>query len=134
MLSSGWNSDLTDSTYNFGVFLRGGIFYWVTPDKWSFTLSGGGLIPFAGSPWRFAGLAEALINGHYKKSYAGLGLGISSKSQSLTSSGVDIVAQLGTNVFQTWTKFGSLFVEFRAPLGRNFQYNHRFGLGFRILF
>jgi surface-anchored protein len=134
MLSSGWNSSLNGQTYSFGAFLRGGLFYWLDPDKWSFTLTGGGAMPFQGSPWKFAFLAEALVNGHYKKSYAGVGLGFSSKSQSMTKSGLDIVAQLGTNVFQTWTKFGSLFLEFRAPVGRSFKYNHRFGLGFRMLF
>jgi hypothetical protein len=91
-------------------------------------------MPFKGDPWRFAFLAEALVNGHFNKTYAGLGLGFSSKSQTLTKSGVDIVAQLGANVYQTWTKFGSLFFEFRAPVGRSFSRNNRFGLGFRMLF
>jgi hypothetical protein len=122
------------STYALGVFLRGGILSWITPDKWSFSLSGGGAMPFKGDPWRFAFLAEALVNGHFNKTYAGLGLGFSSKSQTLTKSGVDIVAQLGANVYQTWTKFGSLFFEFRAPVGRSFSRNNRFGLGFRMLF
>ncbi|MGD1010660.1 MAG: PKD domain-containing protein [Candidatus Aminicenantales bacterium] len=134
MLSAGYKSDLSGSTYVLGAFLRGGMFYWVDPDKWSFTLTAGGAMPFKGSPWDFAFLAEALINGHYKKSYAGIGLGLSTKSQSLTTTGADIVAQVGTNVFQTWTKFGSLFLEFRAPVGRSFKYNNRFGLGFRMLF
>ncbi len=123
-----------DGTYALGGFLRAGIFYWLSPDKWSFTLTGGGVMPFKGEPWKFAFLAEGLINGHYKKSYAGVGLGFSSKSQDWTESGMDIVAQIGTNVFQTWTKSGQLFFEFRAPVGRSFEYNHRFGLGFRMLF
>jgi len=134
MLSAGYNGGLTGSTYVLGAFLRGGIFYWINPDKWSLTLTGGGDMPFKGDPWKFAFLAEGLVNGHYKKSYAGIGLGLSTKSQSVTKTGMDIVAQVGTNVFQTWTKFGSLFLEFRAPVGRTFKYNNRFGLGFRMLF
>jgi hypothetical protein len=135
MLSAGSKSDLSGSMYSLGAFLRGGVFYWVTPDKWSFTLTGGGVIPFKSSPWKFAFLAEALINGHFQKSYAGIGLGFSTKSENLVAkAGMDVVAQIGTNVFQTWTKFGSLFLEFRAPVGRSFKYNNRFGLGFRMLF
>jgi len=134
MLSAGYKNDLSGSTYVLSAFLRGGLFYWLDPDKWSFTLTAGGAMPFKGSPWKFAFLAEALVNGHYKKSYAGIGLGLSTKSQNVTKTGADIVAQVGTNVFQTWTKFGSLFLEFRAPVGRSFKYNNRFGLGFRMLF
>jgi hypothetical protein len=122
------------STYIMSAFLRGGIFYWLDPDKWSFTVSAGAAMPFKGDPWKFSFLAEALINGHYKKSYAGIGLGLSTESQSLTKTGMDVVAQVGTNVFQTWTKYGSLFFEFRAPVGRNFGENNRFGIGFRMLF
>jgi hypothetical protein len=47
---------------------------------------------------------------------------------------MDIVAQVGTNVYQTWTKMGSLFFEFRAPVGRSFNANNRFGIGFKMLF
>jgi surface-anchored protein len=135
MLEAGSKSDLSGSMYALGVFLRGGIFYWVTPDKWSFTLTAGGAMPFKGDPWKFAFLAEALINGHFQKAYAGIGAGISTKSESLVAkTGLDIVAQIGTNVFQSWTKSGSLFLEFRAPVGRSFNYNNRFGLGFRMVF
>ncbi len=124
----------TGSTTAFGAFLRGGIFYWLNPSKWSFTLSAGGAMPFKGDPWSFSFLAEALVNGHFQKSYAGIGVGYSSKSMSLTKDGVDVVAQIGTNVIQTWNKFGSLFLEFRAPIGRSFSYNNRFGVGFRMIF
>ncbi|MGA2533620.1 MAG: PKD domain-containing protein [Candidatus Aminicenantales bacterium] len=134
MLSGGLKGDKVNSTSVLGAFLRGGMFYWLNPDKWSFTLSAGGVLPFKGDPWKFAFLAEALVNGHFKKSYAGVGLGFSTKSQSTTKSGMDIVAQVGTNVYQTWTKMGSLFFEFRAPVGRNFNANNRFGIGFRMLF
>jgi surface-anchored protein len=134
MMTAGYNSSLSGSTYVLGAFLRGGIFYWLTPDKWSLTLTGGGAMPFKGSPWKFSFLAEALFNGHFQKSYAGIGIGLSTKSQTPTKTGADVVAQVGTNVFQTWTKFGSVFFEFRAPVGRTFSYNNRFGLGFRMLF
>ena len=122
------------STYALGAFLRGGFLYWVEPAKWSFTLSAGGAMPFKGSPWSFSFLAEALFNGHFEKFYAGAGVGFSSKSQNLTKDGLDIVAQIGTNVLQSWNKSGSLFFEFRAPVGRSFSRNNRFGAGFRMVF
>ena len=134
MLSGGLKSDGVSSTSVLGAFLRGGVFYWLTPDKWSLAVSAGGAMPFKGDPWNFAFLAEALVNGHFQKSYAGIGLGFSTKSQSATKTGMDIVAQVGTNVYQTWTKMGSLFFEFRAPVGRSFNANNRFGIGFKMLF
>jgi len=134
MLASGHNPGLVSSIYAFSYFVRAGIFYWLSPDKWSFTLSGGEGIIRKRDPWKYGFLAEALINRHYKGSYLAVGLGFSARSQSLTSAGVDAVTQAGTNVFKTWNSSGSIFVEFRAPLGRNFRYNNRVGLGFRVLF
>ena len=133
-LAAGLDSNGINSTTLLTAFLRGGIFYWMTPDKWSLTVSAGGAMPFKGDPWKFSFLAEALVNGHYKTSYAGLGLGFSSESQKATKSGMDIVAQVGTNVYKTWTKSGEIFLEFRAPVGRSFSQNNRFGIGYRMVF
>jgi hypothetical protein len=118
-------------------FLRGGLFAWITPDKWSFTLSGGGAIPFAGSPWRLVFTADALVNGHFQKFFLGTGVGFSTASQPIDANhkaGLDLVAQTGFDVFDKWTSKGQLFVEFRAPLFRSFNHNYKTGLGFRFLF
>jgi len=118
-------------------FLRAGMFAWITPDKWSFTLSGGGGIPFKGDPWKIVFTGDALINGHFQSFFVGTGIGVSSATQpkdDLHKFGVDLPFQLGFQVFDKWTSKGQLFFEFRAPLGRNFNANYKSGVGFRFLF
>jgi hypothetical protein len=118
-------------------FLRGGLFAWITPDQWSFTLTGGGGIPFAGSPWKIIFNAEALVNGHFQSFFLGTGLGVSSATQAKDANhkfGVDIPVQAGFDVFDKWTSKGQLFFEFRLPLGRSFNHNWKSGVGFRFLF
>jgi hypothetical protein len=123
-------------------FLRAGMFAWITPDQWSFTLSAGGGIPFAGSPWKIVFTGDALVNGHFENFFAGTGLGVSSKTQTDDplipaddhKFGVDIPVQLGFQVFDKWTSKGQVFFEFRLPLGRDFSQNYKTGLGFRFLF
>ncbi len=121
--------------------LRAGIFYWVTPNKWSFTLSAGGGMPLGGSSWNFTILADALINGHYKEYFIGTGVGFSSQHHDDAAvpppsykAGMDLVVRTGMQVFDKWTSKGDLFLEFRAPVGRAFNTHYKMGLGFRMLF
>jgi hypothetical protein len=118
-------------------FLRAGLFAWITPDKWSFTLSGGGGVPFKGSPWKAVFTADALINGHFQSFFLGTGVGVSSATMAKDANhefGVDIPVQAGFQVFDKWTSKGQLFFEFRLPLGRSFDHNYKAGAGFRFLF
>ncbi len=118
-------------------FLRAGMFAWITPDQWSFTLSGGGGIPFSGSPWKAVFTAEALVNGHFQSFFLGTGIGVSSATMAKDANhkfGVDIPVQAGFQVFDKWTSKGQVFFEFRMPLGRSFESNYKTGLGFRFLF
>ncbi len=118
-------------------FLRAGMFAWITPDKWSVTLSGGGGIPFAGDPWKIVFTADALVNGHFQSFFLGTGLGVSSATQPKDVNhkfGIDIPVQAGFQVFDKWTSKGQLFFEFRLPLGRSFDHNYKAGVGFRFLF
>jgi hypothetical protein len=118
-------------------FLRAGLFYWLDPDKWSFTLTGGGGIPFKGDEWKFVFTAEALFFGHYQQYFIGTGAGYSTLTRPADDdhkSGLDLVGQIGFNVFDTWTSKGAIFFEFRAPLGRSFDHNYKTGLGFRFVF
>jgi hypothetical protein len=118
------------------------MFAWLTPDKWSFTLSVGGGIPFAGSPWKLVFTGDALVNGHFDNFFAGVGLGVSSKTQDNDplvvgddhAFGLDLPVQLGFQVFDKWTSKGQVFFEFRLPIGRDFNQNYKTGLGFRFLF
>lgn len=119
------------------VFLRAGLFAWITPDKWSFTLSGGGAIPFSGSPWRVVFTADALVNGHFQKFFLGTGVGFSTATQPKDANhkdGLDLVGQAGFEVYDNWTSKGQVFAEFRAPFFRSFDHNYKAGFGFRFLF
>ncbi len=118
-------------------FLRAGLFAWITPDQWSFTLTGGGGIPVKGSPWKAVFTAEALVNGHFQNFFLGTGVGVSSATMAKDANhkfGIDIPVQAGFQVFDKWTSKGQVFFEFRLPLGRSFDHNYKTGLGFRFLF
>jgi hypothetical protein len=123
-------------TYHFYGFIRGGMFYWLSPDRFSFVASAGGAVPLQGEPWKFIFLANALVNVHTGPMYIGGGLGYSSKEQNTRKSGLDVVGNIGVNVFNNWTSTGSIFFEFRSPLGSNrtFEKHHKFALGFRMVF
>jgi hypothetical protein len=117
-------------------FIRGGIFYWLSPDRFSFVASVGGAVPFQGEPWKFMSLANALVNVHAGPMFIGGGLGYSSKEQNTRKSGLDVVGNIGVDVFNNWTSTGSIFFEFRSPLGsnRSFDEHYKFALGFRMVF
>ena len=117
-------------------FVRGGIFLWLSPNRVSFVASAGGAIPFKGDPWKFMFLANALVNVHAGPVFIGGGLGYSSKEQNTRKSGLDAVGNIGVDVFNNWTSMGSIFFEFRSPLGsnRSFDKHHKFALGFRMVF
>jgi len=118
-------------------FLRAGVLSWITPDKWSFTATAGGGIPFAGSPWKIVFTAEALVNGHFQGFFIGTGVGVSSATMAKDANhkfGVDLPVQLGFDAFNKWTSKGQIFFEFRAPIGRSFKSNYKTGAGFRFLF
>jgi hypothetical protein len=123
-------------------FLRGGMFAWLSPEKWSFTLSFGVGVPIAGNPWKLVFTGDALVNGHFDNFFTSVGFGVSSKTQNndpliVTDDhefGVDLPIQLGMQVFDKWSSKGQVFFEFRMPLGRELNQNYKTGLGFRFLF
>jgi len=123
-------------TYHFYGFIRGGMFYWLSPDRFSFVASAGGAVPVQGEPWKSIFLANALVNVHTGPMFIGGGLGYSSKEQNTRKSGLDVVGNIGIDVLNNWTSTGSIFFEFRSPLGssRSFAKQHKFALGFRMVF
>ena len=82
-------------------------------------------------------LANLLANVHAGPAFFGAGLGYSSREQLTRKSGMDWVTNIGVDVFNKWTSMGSIFFEFRGPLGgsdRSFDKHHKFALGFRFMF
>jgi hypothetical protein len=123
-------------TFTTFVGLRAGIFYWLVPDKLDFVLSGGGGLPVKGDPWRFFFMANALLNVHAGPAFIGGGLGYSTKEQVTRKSGLDIVGNVGVDIFNNYSNRGSLIFEFRSPVGgdRAFDEHYKMFLGFRMLF
>jgi hypothetical protein len=117
-------------------FIRGGVAYWLKPDRVSLVASVGGAVPFQGEPWKPILLADALVNVHAGRMFVGGGLGYSSKERNTRKSGLDVVGNIGVDVFNNWTSRGSIFFEFRSPLGSNrpFDEHYKYGLGFRVVF
>ena len=111
-------------TYTAYGFVRGGLFYWLTPNRLSLVASAGGAVPTQGDPWKFMFLANLLANVHAGPAFFGAGLGYSSKEQVTRKSGVDWVTNIGVDVFNKWTSMGSIFFEFRGPLGGSGRGDH----------
>jgi hypothetical protein len=127
---------IAKGTYTAFLFSRGGFLYKIVPNTLDFTLSAGVSVRTKGDPWRTFFIANALFNLHAGPTFFGAGLGYTSKEQITRKGGVDAVGNVGVDLFNKYTSIGSLFLEFRSPIGsgRPFEDHHKFALGFRILF
>jgi hypothetical protein len=127
---------LAKGTYTMFLFARGGILYKLVPDTLDFILAVGVAPKLKGDPWRTFFLANAVLNLHAGPAFIGGGFGYSSQEQVGRKSGVDAVGQVGVDLFKGYRSAGSLFLEFRSPLGgdRSFDLHHKFALGFRYIF
>jgi hypothetical protein len=116
--------------------VRAGFFYKIIPDRLSILLSGGGALALKGDPWKSFVLADALLNVHSGPAFVGAGLGFSTKARADQKGAVELVGEVGADVFNHFNSMGSLFFEARGSLGegRSFSKNHKFLLGFRLLF
>jgi hypothetical protein len=127
---------LAKGTYTMFIFARGGFLYNIVPGSLDFILAAGVAPKLKGDPWKTFFLANALLNVHAGPAFVAGGLGYSSQEQSTRKSGLDAVGQVGVDLFERSRSTGSLFFEFRSPLGsnRSFDDHHKFALGFRYIF
>jgi hypothetical protein len=128
---------LLKGTYTGMVWARGGLVFNITPDLLDFILSVGGGIPIKGAPWKSFLMGNALLNLHVGSAYLGGGLGFSTKEREGRKGGIDLVGELGINLFKSGTSIGSIFGELRAPVitkDRSFELHHKLLLGFRYIF
>lgn len=130
---------LLKGTYTGMVWARAGVLVNVVKDTLDaiFTLGGG--VPIKGDPWKSFFMGNALLNVHAGPAYVAGGLGFSSKDcdREFKKGGIDLVGQLGFNLFRHNDSTGSIFGELRAPVlteDRNFEHNHKLLLGFRYIF
>ncbi len=71
---------LARGSYGKFLFARLGFMYQITPDKFSFTLSGGGAFSLKSEPWKSFFMVNALFNIHSGPAFFGAGVGYSSKA------------------------------------------------------
>ncbi len=128
---------LLKGTYTGMFWARAGVLWKLVEDKLDaiFTLGGG--VPIKGEPWKSFFMGNALLNVHAGPAYVAGGLGFSTKERELRKGGIDLVGQLGFNLFQHNNSTGSIFGELRAPViteDRSFEHHHKLLLGFRYIF
>jgi hypothetical protein len=111
----------------------------ISEDKLDFILTLGGGVPIKGEPWKSFFMGNALLNVHTGPAYVAGGLGFSTKDcdREFKKGGIDLVGEVGFNLFRSDDSVGSLFGELRAPVitkDRDFDHNHKLLLGFRYIF
>lgn len=123
-------------TYSGFIFARFGFSYLLVPEKFSLVGSAGGALTLAGDPFKSHFLANLVLNAHFDAFFIGGGLGVSSKVRDDWKGGLDIVGNIGLDVFKGFNKKGSVFGEIRVPVREGLKFNdaHEFLLGFRYQF
>lgn len=124
-------------TYTAMLWARGGLLYKIVPDTLDFILSLGGGIPMRGEPWTSFVMGNALLNVHAGPAFVAGGLGFSTKEQETRKGGIDLVGEVGVDLFTMNSSVGSIFFELRAPVltsNRSFKEHHKLLLGLRYIF
>jgi len=128
---------LLHGTYTAMLWARAGLLYKIVPDTLDFILSLGGGIPVRGEPWTSFVMGNALLNVHVGPAFVAGGLGFSTKEQTTRKGGIDLVGEVGVDLFKVNSSVGSIFFELRAPVltsDRSYEKHHKLLLGFRFLF
>jgi len=128
---------LLRGTYTAMLWARAGLLYKIVPDTLDFILSFGGGIPMRGEPWTSFVMGNALLNVHAGPAFVAGGLGFSTKEQTTRKAGIDLVGEVGVDLFKMNSSVGSIFFELRAPVltsDRSFETHHKLLLGLRYIF
>jgi len=129
---------LLRGTYTGMIWARIGLLYKIVPDTLDLILSFGPGIPLQGDPWKTFVMGNLLLNVHAGPAFLAGGLGFSTKEQETRKGGIDLVGEVGVDLFKTSnSSVGSIFGELRAPIiteNRSFDEHHKLLLGFRYIF
>jgi hypothetical protein len=129
---------LLRGTYTGMLWARLGLLYKIVPGTLDFVLSAGPGFPVKGDPWKIFVMGNALLSVHGGPAFLAGGIGFTTKEQETRKGGLDLVGQVGVDLFKTSTNsVGSIFGELRAPItpsGRTFDESHMLLLGFRYIF
>ncbi|MGB7294677.1 MAG: PKD domain-containing protein [Candidatus Aminicenantales bacterium] len=128
---------LLHGTYTAMLWARAGLLYKIVPDTLDFILSVGGGVPMQGEPWTSFVMGNSLLNVHAGPAFVAGGLGFSTKEQETRKAGIDLVGEVGVDLFKMNSSVGSILFELRAPVltsDRSFDEHHKLLLGFRYIF
>ena len=128
---------LLKGTYTAMLWARAGVLYKIVPDTLDFILSFGGGVPMKGEPWTAFMMGNALLSVHAGPAFVAGGLGFSTKEQTTRKGGIDLVGEVGVDLFKVNSSVASTFFELRAPVltsNRSFEDHHKLLLGFRYIF
>lgn len=129
---------LLRGTYTGMLWARLGLLYKLVPGTLDFVLSAGPGFPLKGDPWETFLMVNALLSLNAGPAYIAGGLGFDTKEQTGRKAGLDVVGEVGVNLFKLAnSSTGSIFGELRAPItpsDRTFDESHKLLLGFRYIF
>jgi hypothetical protein len=128
---------IAKGTYSMQALARIGLAYLIVPEKLSLIASGGVSFTLAGKPFKHHFLSNLLLNVHFDTFFIGGGIGYTSAVRDPDwPSSLDLVGNVGFDVYSAFNKKGSIFGEIRVPTksGLDFEHHHQFYLGFRYLF
>ncbi|MCK4336381.1 MAG: hypothetical protein KAX11_00470 [Candidatus Aminicenantes bacterium] len=128
---------LSKGTFTLYGFVRAGIFYKIVPNTFSLAITAGPAFPFANThSFKTYFTVNGLLNFHADRIFIGAGAGYTSKDQDSRESGIDLIGQIGVDIFSSYKTTGSIFAEGRLPIGSNRPSKDllKLGLGFRMLF
>lgn len=128
---------LLKGTYTGQIWARAGLLVNLIEEKLDAVFALGGGVPVRGEPWKAYFMGNALLSLNVNPAYFAGGLGFSTKERELRKGGIDLVGQLGVNLFRNDKSSGSLLGELRAPViteDRSFEHHHKLLLGFRYVF
>ncbi len=129
---------LAKGTYTGYVWGRLGFAYLIVPERVSLIASAGGALKLAGDRFKNHFLSNLLLNLHMNDFFLGAGLGYSSEVRNDGwDGGLDVVGNIGYDIWKGFNKKASIFGEVRLSVGRNdftISDTHSLLLGFRYLF
>lgn len=128
---------IAKGTYTVYAFGRLGFSYLIIPERLSVILAGGYALHFSGAPFKNHFLSNLLLNLHFQEFFLGAGLGYSTKVRDDDwGAGLDVVGNIGYDIFKAFNKKASIFGEVRIPVRKDLSVSdaHQILLGFRYLF
>lgn len=127
---------LAKGTYSFYLFGRAGLGLWLVPDTLDLALSAGGGITLTGDPFKSFVMATLIMNYHTGAFWFGGGLGFTTDIKPDWDGGLNVVGNVGIDIFNTGNSTGSIFGELRFPVGdgHDFADHHMILLGFKYIF